>query len=110
MPLDGSERQPGATLHRIPTPPFLSRAPWSTRMALDHSCSSRRHPIAERGQDLYETPRVATEALPTTIWEPSAGRGAIVRVLRDRGHAVIGSDVADYGFPLHFCRDFLAEI
>jgi hypothetical protein len=85
-------------------------------MALDHSCSSRRHPIAERGQDLYETPRVATEALlrvetlPTTIWEPSAGRGAIVRVLRDRGHAVIGSDVADYGFPLHFCRDFLAEI
>jgi hypothetical protein len=33
-----------------------------------------------------------------------------VRTLRDHGHAVIASDVVDYGFPLHFCRDFLTEI
>src|SRR5262245_33052988 len=83
---------------------------------LDHSCQVQRHPLAERGLDLYETPAVAAEALlrvekiPHVIWEPAAGRGAIVRVLRDRGHAVIASDIADYGFHLHFVRDFLAEI
>jgi hypothetical protein len=32
-----------------------------------------------------------------------------VRVLRDAGHAVVASDLVEYGFPLHFCRDFLAE-
>ena len=58
-------------------------------------------------------PRCATEALlrverlPHWIWEPAAGRGAIVNVLRDRGHAVIASDIIDYGFPLHFVADFL---
>jgi hypothetical protein len=70
----------------------------------------------ERGLDLYETPACAVEAvlrvekIPHGVWEPAAGRGAIVRVLRDRGHAVIATDIHDYGFPLHFCRDFLAEI
>src|SRR5262245_1940287 len=83
---------------------------------LDHSCQVQRHSLAERGLDLYETPAVAVEALlrtenlPHCIWEPAAGRGAIVRVLRDHGHAVIATDIADHGFPLHFCRDFLAEI
>jgi hypothetical protein len=84
-------------------------------MALDHSCQVQRHPHAERGLDLYETPAVAVEALlrvekiPHYVWEPAAGRGAIVRVLRDHGHAVIASDIFDYG-GLHFCRDFLGEI
>ena len=84
-------------------------------MALDHSCQVQRHTLAERGHDLYETPAVAVEALlrverlPHRIWEPAAGRGAIVRVLRNAGHAVIASDLVDYGFPLHFRRDFLAE-
>ena len=35
-------------------------------------------------------------------------RGAIVRVLRDAGHAVIASDIHLYDFPLHFTQDFLA--
>jgi hypothetical protein len=71
-----------------------------------------RHPRAERGLDLYETPTPAVEALlrverlPHGIWEPAAGRGAIVRVLRDHNHSVIASDIHDYGFPLHFCRRF----
>src|SRR5262245_17649021 len=84
-------------------------------MALDHSCQVQRHPLAKRGHDLYETPDVAVEALlrverlPHRIWEPAAGRGAIVRVLRRAGHAVIASDVVDYGFPLDFVRDFLTE-
>jgi hypothetical protein len=84
-------------------------------VALDHSCQVQRHTYAERGLDLYETPAVAVEALlrveqlPHCIWEPAAGRGAIVNVLREHGHAVIASDVYDYGFPLHFVGDFLAQ-
>jgi hypothetical protein len=83
---------------------------------LDHSCQVQRHPYAERGLDLYETPAVAVEALlqvetlPLRIWEPAAGRGAIVNVLRAAGHEVFASDVADYGQPTHFAgRDFLAQ-
>jgi hypothetical protein len=81
----------------------------------DHSCQVQRRPLAARGLDLYETPSVAVEALlraeklPHRIWEPAAGRGAIVTVLRNAGHAVIASDVADHGFPLCFRRDFLLE-
>ena len=83
---------------------------------LDHSCQVRRHPHAERGLDLYETPSVAVEALlrveklPCGIWEPAAGRGAIVNVLRGRGHTVVASDVIDYGFPLDFVADFLTTV
>jgi hypothetical protein len=43
------------------------------------------------------------------VWEPCAGHGSIVRVLRAHGHAVIASDLIDYG-NLHFVRDFLGEI
>lgn len=32
-------------------------------MALDYSCQVRRHPLSERGLDLYEMPAVAVEAL-----------------------------------------------
>jgi hypothetical protein len=73
----------------------------------------QRHPHAERGLDLYETPAVAVEALlrvekiPHRVWECAAGRGAIVRVLRERGHGVIASDIHNYGFPLDFVGDFL---
>ena len=80
---------------------------------LDHACQTGRHSHIERGLDLYETPESAVvallrvETLPLRIWEPAAGRGAIARVLRARGHTVIASDVADYGFPLDFASDFL---
>ena len=81
---------------------------------LDHSCQVQRHPHAERGLDLYETPSVAVEALlrveqlPHRIWEPAAGEGAIVRVLRNHSHNVVASDVHDYG-GLDFVGDFLAQ-
>ena len=86
-------------------------------MALDHSCQVQRHPLAERGDDLYGTPAVATEALlrveptlPHRIWEPAAGRGAIVDVLRAAGHEVLASDLVEYGEPTHLAgRDFLME-
>jgi hypothetical protein len=70
---------------------------------LDHSCQVQRHPHAERGEDLYETPRVATETLllvervPRRVLEPACGRGAIVNVLRQRGHDVVACDLIDYG-------------
>jgi hypothetical protein len=79
---------------------------------LSHAAQSGRHSNADRGADLYETPAVAVEALlrveslPHWLWEPAAGRGAIARVLRAAGHAVIASDVIDYG-GLHFVADFL---
>jgi hypothetical protein len=74
-----------------------------------------KHKFAKRGEDLYETPPVATEALlrredlPKKIWEPAAGKGAIVRVLRAAGREVVASDLVDYGFPLHRVADFLTE-
>src|SRR5262249_19394210 len=81
-----------------------------------HSTQSGRHSLAERGLDLYETPAVAVEALlaveslPHWIWEPCAGRGAIARVLRDRGHAVVCSDLVRYDdFELHFVGDFMRQ-
>jgi hypothetical protein len=83
---------------------------------LDHSCQVQRHTLAERGDDLYETPAVAVHALlrveqlPHRLWEPAAGRGAIVNVLRAAGHEVLASDLVDYGDPTHFARrDFLLE-
>jgi hypothetical protein len=81
---------------------------------LDHSCQVQRHTHAERGLDLYETPSVAVEALlrvekiPRRVWEPAAGKGAIVRVLRDHHHEVTASDVHDYG-GLDFVGDLLAQ-
>jgi hypothetical protein len=77
---------------------------------------SRRAPLVERKDDLYETPPEATHALlkaerlPHRLWEPAAGRGAIVSILRAAGHEVLASDLVDYGDPTHFARrDFLME-
>jgi hypothetical protein len=85
-------------------------------VTLNYSHQAQRHPHSERGLDCYETPPEAVRALlrveplPHRIWEPAAGRGAIVKVLRAAGHEVLASDVADYGDPTHFAnRDFLAE-
>jgi len=83
---------------------------------LDHACQTGQHRHAERGFDLYETPPIAVEALlavenlPHRVWEPCAGRGAIANVLRDRGHAVVCSDLIRYDdFPLHFVGDFMRQ-
>jgi hypothetical protein len=71
------------------------------------------HSLAERGADLYSTPPCATEALlrverlPSVIWEPAAGRGAIADVLRAHRHDVVTSDIVAYDFPLDKVIDFL---
>jgi hypothetical protein len=72
-----------------------------------------RHPDSARGNDLYETPEVATlallavELLPPTILEPASGRGAITKVLRRAGRTVIENDIVDYGRGQDSVQDFL---
>jgi hypothetical protein len=80
---------------------------------LDHACGNLRAPLSERGDDLYDTPRVAVEALirhqplPHHIWEPACGTGNIVRVLRRHGHLVDASDLNRRGCPNSYVIDFL---
>lgn len=77
----------------------------------------KRSPLAERKNDLYETPieavraLLAAERLPTGIWEPACGRGAIVRPLRAAGHVVYATDLVDYETPDQDAAgwDFLLE-
>lgn len=83
-----------------------------------------RHALRDRADDLYETPAVCIEAairdgiIPApediggAIWEPSAGRGAISRVLTAAGYTVVATDLCDHqgrddGITTHV--DFLME-
>lgn len=78
---------------------------------------SKRAPLAERGDDLYETPPAVTRALcrnyclPQRVWEPACGRGAMVAVLRDEeGLDVVATDLNDHGWDGAITRvDFLME-
>ena len=65
----------------------------------------QRHSWADRGNDLYETPSVAIRALIATgeverlgapVWEPCAGRGAILRELKAAGFLSIAQDLVAY--------------
>ena len=40
-----------------------------------------------------------SSSLPHRIWEPACGPGSIVQVLRGAGHAVVATDLVDYGCP-----------
>lgn len=68
---------------------------------------AQRAPYRVRGTDLYETPACAVRALVQTgevdrlapyggVWEPAAGRGAIVRELSSAGFVVAASDNVSY--------------
>jgi hypothetical protein len=64
-----------------------------------------RASLAQRGDDLYETPPVAVHALlkveplPKVIWEPACGPGSVVNALRNAGYRVYASDLKNYGCP-----------
>jgi hypothetical protein len=80
------------------------------------STQVRAASLRERKDDLYETPACVTHALleverlPRRIWEPAAGHGAIVQVLRAAGHEVVATDLIEYGEPDQAARrDFLLE-
>lgn len=81
----------------------------------------RQHSLKDRKDDLYETHPVATrtflkqhfDKIPETIWECCAGRGAIVREIRQTGRTVIATDLnahqgADEG--IETAIDFLFEL
>lgn len=74
-------------------------------MTITATAGNSRAPLAERGNDLYETPAeavlalLAAEKLPHVIWEPACGRGAITRILRQAGKHVIATDLVDYHSP-----------
>lgn len=71
-------------------------------MTLNLAAGTKQHALKERKDDLYETPAIAVhklatvERLPTCIWEPACGPGAIVRELRGLGHTVYATDLVDY--------------
>ena len=79
-----------------------------------------QHAHSVRRFDFYATPAIAVTALldanpehlnPSSVrvWDPAAGDGGTVVPLRERGFAVICSDVvARGGFPLHFVADFFS--
>jgi hypothetical protein len=64
--------------------------------------SDTKAALAERKNDLYESPPEAVRALlkaeplPPVVWEPACGPGSIVRVLRAAGHQVYATDLVDY--------------
>ena len=71
--------------------------------------------LAERGFDSYPTPAIAVESLldaepdlaQKIFFEPAAGAGNIVRVLRAHGIPCVARDLAKRGFPLDRTSDFL---
>ena len=75
--------------------------------------------LADRKDDLYETPPEAVHALlanfPVTepVWEPCAGRGAISRILLSEGHTVHAQDLCTYNNQDPYIQtriDFLMEL
>jgi len=54
--------------------------------------------------DFYPTPAecvlslCAVVQIPLFVWEPACGDGAISKVLTDKGHFVISTDLHDYGY------------
>lgn len=75
------------------------------------SMGNHRGAAKDRGNDLYETPPVAVEALlrvealPPVVWDCCCGPGNITRVLRQHGHTVEASDLGNY-----HCEDSRAWI
>jgi hypothetical protein len=85
-------------------------------MPINLATGSKKHPLTERGADLYETPKPAIHALlkvevvPQCVWEPAAGPGAIVETLRATGRRVIATDLHDWGCPESLAgADFLRQ-
>jgi hypothetical protein len=75
----------------------------SLKKAAGHAVGTKTATKDERGDDLYETPieavrtLLALESFVTHVWEPSVGRGAILRPLEAAGYDVRISDAVDRG-------------
>ncbi|MBV2184882.1 MAG: hypothetical protein KUL88_10125 [Rhizobium sp.] len=75
----------------------------SLKQAAGHAIGTKTATKDERGDDLYETPieavrtLLALESFVTHVWEPSVGKGAILRPLEAAGYDVRISDAVDRG-------------
>lgn len=75
----------------------------SLKQAAGHAIGTKSATKDERGDDLYETPieavrtLLALESFVTSVWEPSVGKGAILRPLEAAGYDVRISDLIDRG-------------
>ncbi|MFN3833750.1 MAG: hypothetical protein ACK4SQ_16110 [Allorhizobium sp.] len=75
----------------------------SLKKAAGHAVGTKTATKDERGDDLYETPieavraLLALESFVTEVWEPSVGRGAILKPLEAAGYDVRISDAVDRG-------------
>jgi hypothetical protein len=75
----------------------------SLKKAAGHAVGTKTATKDERGDDLYETPieamrvLLALESFITSVWEPSVGRGAILRPLEAAGYEVRISDAVERG-------------
>ncbi|WP_156318444.1 hypothetical protein [Rhizobium sp. AAP43] len=75
----------------------------SLKAAAGHAIGTKTATKEERGDDLYETPieavrvLLALESFRRTVWEPSVGKGAILRPLEAAGYDVRISDSVDRG-------------
>jgi hypothetical protein len=69
------------------------------------TAGNTRDLLANRKNDLYETPPEAVhalmrvETLPLRLWEPACGPGSIVRELRSADFDVLATDLVDYDSP-----------
>ncbi len=75
----------------------------SLKQAAGHAIGTKTATKGERGEDLYETPieavrtLLALESFVSSVWEPSVGKGAILRPLEAAGYEVRISDLIDRG-------------
>jgi hypothetical protein len=74
------------------------------RASSERTLGIARDPENRQKDDFYETPREGIAALLKVeqfegpIWEPACGRGAISRVLEERGYEVVSTDLVDRGY------------
>ena len=83
-----------------------------------HAVQMGRHSLAVRGDDFYQTPRCAVDALlrhepllqgGPLVWEPACGLGAISEPLIEAGCTVVSTDLVQRGYGLLGGVDFLTE-
>lgn len=95
------EKMPGIAERAIAARVAAGLAP--TRANLKAAIGTKTATKEERGNNLYETPALATnvvlalESFTATVSDPFCGRGAIVRVLEAAGYEVVLGDIEDYG-------------
>ncbi len=82
----------------------LQSTPFPAKIAASTPISPRRLSRCMRCSSLER------QHLPQHIWEPAAGAGAIVDVLRGAGYTVVASDIADYGLVGCKLIDYLAAV